>query len=326
VKGPSQRQRAPAWQVWVALVIVYLVWGSTYLAMRVMVQTIPPLIGAGVRFLLAGTMLYPALLARRGWARARVTPRQLGASALVGLLFLGGGTGLVTVAERDVPSGLAAVLVASMPLLVVLLRWLAHEPIPRATALGVTLGFAGVALLLLPGNPPPGASALGLSLTLVAAVSLAAGSFLSSRLPLPEDALVSTALELLAAGVVVTAAGLLTGEVGGLQADRVSGGSLAALGYLIVAGSLLAYTAYVWLLAHAPVSQATTYTYVNPVVAVVLGRLVLDERLTVATLAGTALVVGSVALVSRGEPRSAGNQSQQHATRSRPAPEPTRQR
>ena len=307
MRGPSQRQRASAWQVWVALVIVYLVWGSTYLAMRVMVQTIPPLIGAGVRFLLAGTVLYPTLLARRGWARVRVTPRQLGASALVGLLFLGGGTGLVTVAERDVPSGLAAVLVASMPLAVVLLRWLAREPIPRATALGVALGFAGVAVLLLPGNPPPGASALGLSLTLVAAVSLAAGSFLSSRLPLPEDALVSTALELLAAGVVVTAAGLLTGEVDGLQADRVSGGSLVALGYLIVAGSLLAYTAYVWLLAHAPVSQAATYTYVNPVVAVVLGWLVLDERLTVATLAGTALVVGSVAMVSRGEPRSARN-------------------
>ena len=288
---------ARRWRLWLALTTVYLVWGSTYLAIRVMVETIPPLLGSGVRFLLAGAVLYPVLLARRGWAGVRVPARQVGASALVGCLFLAGGTGLVTAAERDVPSGLAAVLVAAMPLVVVLLRRLAGEAVPRATAVGVLIGLAGVAVLLLPGNPAPEAGWFGLALVLVADVSMAVASFASSRLPVPGDTLVATALELLAAGVALCAAGLLTGEAGDLVLERVSGASLAAFAYLVVAGSRVAYTAYGWLLANAPVSPATTHTHVNPVVAVLLGWLVLHEPVTLATLAGAALVVGSVATV-----------------------------
>jgi drug/metabolite transporter (DMT)-like permease len=311
----SGTRAARDWRLWTALAVVYLVWGSTYLAIRVMVETIPPLLGAGARFLVAGAVLYPVLLARRGLAAVRVPARQVGASALVGILFLAGGTGLVTVAERDVPSGLAAVLVAAMPLVVVLLRRLAGEPVPRATALGVTAGFAGVAVLLLPGNPAPEAGGLGLALTLVATVSMAVASFVSARLPVPGDTLLATALELLAAGVVLGGAGLLTGEAAAFQADRVSGASLAALGYLVVAGSLVAYTAYVWLLANAPVSQATTHTHVNPIVAVLLGWLVLQERVTPATLAGVALVVGSVAAVIRRESgRPEGRAAPEEAT------------
>src|SRR5512132_2408967 len=288
MKNTSSPIRARAgrdWRLWLALATVYLVWGSTYLAIRVMVETVPPLLGAGLRFLLAGAALYPFLVARRGWAAVRVPAVQVGAGALVGLLFLAGGTGLVTVAERDVPSGLAAVLVAAMPLVVVVLRRLAGEPGPRATALGVTAGFAGVAVLVLPGGSTPGAGGLGLGLILVATVSMAVASFVSSRLPVPGDTLVATALELLAAGVALCAAGLLTGEAGDLAPERVSGASLAA------------FAAYVWLLANAPVSQATTHTHVNPVVAVLLGWLVLHEPVTLATLAGVALVVGSVAAV-----------------------------
>jgi drug/metabolite transporter (DMT)-like permease len=285
------------WRLWLALATVYLVWGSTYLALRVMVRTIPPLLGSGARFMAAGALLYPFLLARRGRAGVRVPPRQLGASALVGVLFLAGGTGLVTVAERDVPSGLAAVLVAAMPLVVVLLRRLAGEAVPRPTALGVAAGFAGVAVLLLPGNPAPEAGWSGLVLILVADVSMAVASFASSRLPVPGDTLVATALELLAAGALLGVAGLLTGEAADLHPERFSGASLAALAYLVVAGSLVAYTAYVWLLANAPVSQATTHTHVNPVVAIALGWLLLSERVTLVTLAGVALVVGSVAVV-----------------------------
>ncbi len=285
------------WRLLLALATVYLVWGSTYLAVRVMVETVPPLLGSGVRFLVAGAVLYPVLLARRGWAAVRVPARQAGAAALVGCLFLAGGTGLVTVAERDVPSGLAAVLVAAMPLLVVLLRLVTGERVPRATAAGVAVGLAGVAVLVLPGNPVPEAGWFGLALILVADVSMAVASFASSRLPVPGDTLVATALELLAAGAVLSLAGLLTGEARDLALDQLSGASLAALGYLVVAGSLIAYTAYVWLLANAPVSQATTHTHVNPVVAIALGWLVLQERVTLATLAGAALVVGSVATV-----------------------------
>ncbi|HEX7149117.1 MAG TPA: EamA family transporter, partial [Actinomycetota bacterium] len=138
------------WRLLLALATVYLVWGSTYLAVRVMVETVPPLLGSGVRFLVAGAVLYPVLLARRGWAAVRVPARQAGAATLVGCLFLAGGTGLVTVAERDVPSGLAAVLVAAMPLLVVLLRLVTGERVPRATGAGVAAGLAGVAVLVLP--------------------------------------------------------------------------------------------------------------------------------------------------------------------------------
>ena len=289
------------WRLLLALATVYLVWGSTYLAVRVMVETVPPLLGSGVRFLVAGAVLYPVLLARRGWAAVRVPARQAGAASLVGCLFLAGGTGLVTVAERDVPSGLAAVLVAAMPLLVVLLRLVTGERVPRATAAGVAAGLAGVAVLVLPGNPVPEAGWFGLALILVADVSMAVASFASSRLPVPGDTLVATALELLAAGAVLSLAGLLTGEARDLALDQLSGASLAALGYLVVAGSLIAYTAYVWLLANAPVSQATTHTHVNPVVAIALGWLVLQERVTLATLAGAALVVGSVATVVRHE-------------------------
>src|SRR5215218_7090607 len=170
LSNPTRANRD--WRLWLALATVYLVWGSTYLAIRVMVETVPPLLGSGVRFLLAGAVLYPVLPAR-----------QVGASALVGCLFLAGGTGLVTAAERDVPSGLAAVLVAAMPLVVVLLRRLAGEAVPRATAVGVLVGLAGVAVLLLPGNPAPEAGWFGLALVLVADVSMAVASFASSRLP-----------------------------------------------------------------------------------------------------------------------------------------------
>jgi drug/metabolite transporter (DMT)-like permease len=298
---PAPTQSGRDWRLWLALATVYLVWGSTYLAVRVMVETVPPLLGSGVRFLVAGAVLYPILLARRGWAAVRVPARKAGAAALVGCLFLAGGTGLVTVAERDVPSGLAAVLVAAMPLVVVLLRLVTGERVPRATVAGVAAGLAGVAVLVLPGNPAPEAGWVGLALILVADVSMAVASFASSRLPVPDDTLVATALELLAAGAVLSLAGLLAGEARDLALDQLSGASLAALGYLIVAGSLIAYTAYVWLLANAPVSQATTHTHVNPVVAIALGWLVLQERVTLATLAGAALVVGSVATVVRHE-------------------------
>jgi drug/metabolite transporter (DMT)-like permease len=300
--NPTAPDRAARdWRLWLALATVYLVWGSTYLAVRVMVETVPPLLGSGARFLLAAAVLFPFLAARRGLAGLRVTARQAGASALVGVLFLAGGTGLVTVAQRDVPSGLAAVLVAATPLVVVVLRRLAGEPVARVTTAGVVAGLAGVAVLLLPGNPAPEAGWAGLVLVLVADVSMAVAAFASGRLSLPDDTMLATAMELLAAGVVLCAGGLLAGEAAALDPQRVSGASLAGFAYLVVAGSLGAYSAYVWLLANAPVSLATTHTHVNPMVAVVLGWLVLDERLTLTTLAGAALVIGSVAAVLRQE-------------------------
>jgi drug/metabolite transporter (DMT)-like permease len=286
----------PAWQVWSALACVYVVWGSTYLAIRVMVEDVPPLLGAGVRFVLAGGVML-AVLAVRGHG-VRVSRSALAAAALIGLLLAAGGNGLVTVAERDVPSGLAALLVASVPLWVVLLRsTVGGERVARGTFVGVAVGFTGLALLLLPGSRPAEATAVGIGLVLVAACSWAVGSFLSPRLQLPTDPLVSTAWQMVFGGAVLLAGALVAGEPGDLHLGTTGTDSLLAFAWLVAAGSWVAFTAYAWLLQNAPVSQVATYAYVNPLVAVALGWAILDETLGAGTLAGAALVVASVAAI-----------------------------
>jgi drug/metabolite transporter (DMT)-like permease len=286
----------PSWRLWSALACVYLIWGSTYLAIRVMVEDVPPMLGAGVRFLVAGGAML-AVLAARGH-RVRVPRRALAAAALIGLLLPAGGNGIVTIAEQHVPSGLAALLIASVPLWVVLLRsTVGGERVARGTLAGLALGFAGLAVLLLPGSRPADATVTGVVLVLVAACSWAIGSFLSPRLKMPPDPLVSTAWQMLFGGGALMVGALAAGEPGDLHLAGASAQSLLALVYLIVAGSWVAYTSYVWLLQNAPVSQVATYAYVNPLVAVVLGWAILDEQLTAGTLAGAVLVVASVAAI-----------------------------
>jgi drug/metabolite transporter (DMT)-like permease len=296
---------APARQgarVWSALAAVYLIWGSTYLAIRVMVRDIPPLLGAGARFLVAGAVML-AVLALRGHA-VRVTRSGVAATALVGVLLAAGGNGIVTVAERDVPSGLAALLVASVPLWVVLMRvGVARERVAAVTLVGIAVGLAGLAVLLLPGSRPADATTGGVVLVLVAAGSWALGSFLSPRLQLPADPLVSTAWQMIFGGVVLAVAGLGAGEPGDVGA--ASADSILAFVYLVVAGSWVAFTAYAWLLQSAPISQVATYAYVNPLVAVLLGWAILGEHLRAGTLVGATLVVASVAaIVTRESPRA----------------------
>jgi drug/metabolite transporter (DMT)-like permease len=286
----------PPWRVWAALGAVYVIWGSTYLAIRVMVEDVPPLLGAGARFVLAGAILLAALAARS--VPVTVGRRELASAALVGVLLPAGGNGLVTVAEQDVPSALAALLIASVPLWVVVLRTgVARERVSRPTIAGVCVGFAGVGLLLLPGNRPQGVTVAGVVLILVAACSWATGSFLSPRLAMPRDALVSTGWQMVAGGVALVVAGLAAGETGDVHLADVGVASLAAFAYLVVAGSLVAFTAYAWLLQHAPISQVSTYAYVNPLVAVVLGWAILGEALGPGTLLGAGLVVAAVALI-----------------------------
>jgi drug/metabolite transporter (DMT)-like permease len=282
-----------------ALAIVYVVWGSTYLAIRVMVETVPPLLGAGVRFLVAGALMYVWVLARR--PAAPVTRRELAGCALVGTLLMFGGNGLVTVAERDVPSGLAALLVATVPLWVVVLRALWRERPGRATALGVAGGFVGVGLLLLPGQRPAGASLAACLLVVFAAMCWATGSFAGSRLELPSDPARSTALQMLLGGAVMTAVAIPAGEPWAVDLGAVSGDSWLAFGYLVVVGSIVAFTAYAWLLRNVPISTVSTYAYVNPVIAVALGAVILSEPITAATVAGTAIIVSSVAFTMRHE-------------------------
>jgi drug/metabolite transporter (DMT)-like permease len=289
--------------VWAALGVVYLVWGSTYLAIRVMVETVPALLGAGVRFVAAGAVLLAFLALRKGARRVRISRAHAARLALIGTLLAAGGNGLVTVAEKHVPSALAALLVATVPLWIVVFRGFTGDRPRRATVAGVALGFAGVALLLLPGNRPDGVE-IGPALVIVlAAMSWGIGSLVSQRVELPSDPLVSTGWQMLFGGAVLLVAGLAAGEAGRVDVGSFSAKSAWALAFLIVIGSILAYSAYTWLLQNAPISQVATYAYVNPVVAVVLGAAILDEHIPPMMLVASALIVAAVATIVRNESR-----------------------
>jgi drug/metabolite transporter (DMT)-like permease len=291
---------APAvWLIWTCLGIVYVVWGSTYLAIRVMVETVPPLLGAGTRFVVAGGLLL-GVLALRGTRLP--TRRELVGALIIGTL-LTGANAVVSVAETDVPSGLAALLIASVPLLVILMRRGFGENVSRASVAGVGIGFLGVAVLLLPGERPDGASLIGMLGVLAAAAMWASGTFASPRTDLPGDPFVSTGWQMLLGGLICCAAGLAAGELPDVEPSAFSGDSLLAWAYLVTIGSLVAFSAYIWLLQNAPVSKVATYAYVNPVIAIVLGWLVLEETITAVTLIGAAVIVASVALVVKVESR-----------------------
>jgi drug/metabolite transporter (DMT)-like permease len=286
--------------VWGALWIVYLVWGSTYLAIRVMVETVPPLLGAGARFTIAGAVLLLVLALRLGWAAVRPTRGALLGAGLVGLL-LPGANAVVSVAEQHVPSGLAALLIGSIPLWVILLRRVSGEAIPRRSAAAVVLGFAGVALLVRPGPQSADASIVGMLTCVAAAVMWASGSFASRHVELPRHPLVSTGWQMLIGGLACLLAGLIAGEGPQVDLAAFSTRSLLALAYLVVMGSWVAFSAYVWLLQNAPLSKVATYAYVNPVVAIILGWLVLSEVVAPVTIAGAAVIVAAVALAIRSE-------------------------
>jgi drug/metabolite transporter (DMT)-like permease len=278
-----------------ALLTVYLAWGGTYPAIRVMVETVPPLLGTGFRFLAAGALL-AAFLGVRG--RLRAGRREIAGAALIGAVILGD-IGLLAIAEQEVPAGLAALLLASVPLWIVIFGPLAGEIPTRRTVLAVLVGFAGVALLLSPGEGSGGA-ALGWLLLLVAAAAIeAVGQVGSRRVPLPSDALASTTMQLLAAGVLLVLAGAAAGEIDEVRPGAFSADSLVAFAYLVVPGSVLAYSAFVWLLANARLSIVSTYAYVNPVVAVVAGWALLGEEITAPMAAGGLAVLAAVGLVIR---------------------------
>lgn len=284
-------------RAWAALSVVYVVWGSTYLGIKVAGDTIPAFFAVSWRYLIAGALMAAWLAWRRGGATLRVTRRELAAAALIGLL-LPGANGLLFIAERTVPTGVASLIIASVPLLVVLMRLAGGERPPRLAIAGVLVGFAGVAVLF---HPEGGATWWGIALTGLSAVGWALGTYLSSRLPLPPDAFVATTFEMVAGGLILLPFGLAERPDPG----SFSGASLAAFAYLVLVGSLVGFTAYVWLLHHAPLGTVSTYAYVNPVVAIALGVLFLDERITWRVAVGAAIVLASVAVVVRRESEAA---------------------
>jgi drug/metabolite transporter (DMT)-like permease len=295
--------------IWVTLPIVYVVWGSTYLGIHFVVETMPPLIGAGLRFLTAAVVLGAVLAVLRGPSVLRVPWRRLGTAALVGLLLLTAGNGMVGIGEQRISSGLTALLVASVPLWLVLFRSVTGDRPPAATVAGVLVGFGGLALLTLTRGGGSG-DVIGIVVILLASLSWAIGSFLSARLPMPENPFVASVYEMAAGGLTLFVLGFGRGETPHFGA--VSRASWVGLAYLIVFGSLVAFTSYVWLLGNAPISLVGTYAYVNPAVAVLLGVAFAGEHATWTIIAGGLVIVVGVGLVVSTERRS----------RTAPPPEP----
>jgi drug/metabolite transporter (DMT)-like permease len=287
------------------LVSVWIIWGSTYLGLAVLVQTLPALLANGIRFLIAASLLGFGLVIFKGPRVLVVTGAQFRGAAIMGVTLLGIGIGTVSMAERFVPSGIAALLVSVMPLWIILFRVRAGDRPSRLTIAGVAVGMGGLAAMLLPG----GTTAVAGDDTDVVRWSLAimVSSFIwayfswrSTRFDLPTNPLTTTFYEMLVAGVFLSVVGLLFGQRMNLQ--QASTASWVALGYLVIA-SLIAYTAYVWLIGNAPMSLVATYAYVNPVVAVLLGWLVVSEAITRDVIIGLTIVVGGVILVVSGERR-----------------------
>ncbi|MCI0687189.1 MAG: EamA family transporter [Sporichthyaceae bacterium] len=294
--GPIPRLHPRVGLIWLALSVVYVVWGSTYLAIRFTIESMPPLLSAGARFVSAGVLLGLLLIVFRGPGVLRINRRQLGSTAVIGCLLLAGGNGGVVIGERWVASGIAALLVAMVPLWLVLARAGTGDRPSGRTVAGVLVGLAGLVVLAIPSGSG-GSKLVGVLVILGATVAWATGSFMSGRMELPANPFVATVYEMLAGGLLLTVLGLGSGELRGFELSSITGKSWLALIYLLIFGSMLAFTSYIWLLQHAPISLVATYAYVNPVIAVLLGALLAAEPITAAVLIGGATIVVGVVLV-----------------------------
>ncbi len=294
----SPLMTAPVKHVWIALLIVYIVWGSTYFGIKVAVETIPPLLAGGSRFLVAALLL-GAVLALRGRS-LRVTRAELMASGVAGVLLLGLGVGLVHVAETRIDSSVAAMIAGTVPLQIIALRLLAGESPARATRLSTLAGLIGLLLVVAPGLGA-GSTALGLAVMISATMSWTLGSFLSKRLSLPSDPFVASVYEMGLGGAFLMVGAAAFGEYGDLGSSTFALDSVLAWVYLVVMGSLVGFTAYAWLLGVAPISLVVTHQYVNPLVAIALGMAFLGERPSPWALAGAALVIGAVYVAIKSE-------------------------
>ncbi|WP_210493928.1 EamA family transporter [Patulibacter sp. SYSU D01012] len=305
-----------------AVATVWIVWGSTFLGIRVMVETIPPMVGSGVRFLLGGALLVLLVMKTAGPRAYRLTAEQWRGSAALGLLLVAGGVGLFAIAEHGgLPSSLAALIASSEAALVLALRVVAgRERISSATAFGVGVGAVGVILLLLPGSRPEGIPMWTALVGVAGSITWASGTYLGSRLQTAPSLLVNVSIQMLAGGLVLLTVGLLVGEQ--VHPGAFSTRSLVALGSLVVA-SVAVYVAYGWLIRNASLSLVTTQAYVNPVVAVALGVLVANETLGGTAAIGMAITLVAVALTLRAERHGAGHAGEEDVELAAPAAQRT---
>ena len=289
---------------WLALAIVYVVWGSTYLGIELAVRTMPPFLMASMRFLIAGPLLY-VWATRRGDRSDRPTARHWLSAFLIAAPMLAIGNAAVGWAEQTIDTGTASLIIASVPLWMALLdRVFYAQRLARTMVIGLVVGFGGVGLLVAPGGSGAGDSRA--ILLVFSSLAWALGSLYSRQAPQPQRPLVAAAMQMTAGGLILAVVSAVSGEASGFHVSQVSLESWLGLAYLVVAGSLTAYTAYMWLLREVPTSLVGTYAYVNPVVAVMLGTVVLGEPLTWRTLVGGGVILASVALiVSAPKPRGA---------------------
>jgi drug/metabolite transporter (DMT)-like permease len=299
---PTEPTRPPErGTIWLGLAVLYVVWGSTYLGIAIAVETIPPFLMAAVRFAIAGTVLMTWSILRARGSFVAPSRREWRDTIIVGALLLGGGMGMVAFGEQTIPSGIAALLIAMMPVWVAIFgRVFLGERLPRIAGVGIVVGFVGVAILVGPtilgqaGSLDP----LGLAAIIISPIAWSLGSlYASHRATLPRQPLVATGTQMLAGGAVLALMAGVTGEFARFDPAAVSRDSIGALVYLTVIGSLLAFTAYGWLLRVAPLPLIATYAYVNPVVAVILGAVVRNEPIDTRTLVAGAVIIGAVALI-----------------------------
>lgn len=286
--------------LWINMAIIYVVWGSTYFGIAIAIETMPPFLMAAIRFAIAGALLLAWDLLRNPAARRLPTRRQLLDSFIVGGLLLGIGNGFVVFGEKTVPSGIAAILIAMMPLWFAILGWLYfRDKLPRIVAFAIAIGFAGTALLIWPvGQGANSFDPVGIVILLLAPLGWAHGSLYSiKRAQLPQSPLSASGLQMLAGAVVTGVEALIVGEPASFHPESISTASIVALVYLIFIGSMVAFTSYAWLLKNAPLSLIGTYAYVNPVVAVFLGSVFLREPISIRTIIASAVILAAVAII-----------------------------
>lgn len=300
----TESRQAPLWGLFLAFAAVYIVWGSTYLAIRVTIETIPPLLSGAVRFLIAGGILYAFRISKQ---EVRPTAKQWLWATLVGGLMLGGGNGGVVWAEQYIPSGVTALIVSSVPFWMVLMDWWrgARQAPSLKTALGIVIGFAGVGILVGAGQEISASTVpwLPMIVLVMASCFWSIGSLISRTADQPKGPLLFTGMQMLGGSAVMLVLSLLRGEILTFDPAGVSSRSLVGLVYLIILGSIVTYSAYMWLLKTVSAAAVSTYAFVNPGVAVFLGWLLANEPLTPRIGVSSALIVIAVMLVTIRRPR-----------------------